>query len=226
MSGSCTGTHSYTVGGDHLVTITVTDNDGGSAVSGDIIISVNTPVSITSLGVSPAAINENGVAQLSGILSDPESSVHTVTINWGDGTANTTLNLDPAAVEFYSSHTYKDDNPTGTASDVYTISISATDNIGAPATRTTTITVNNVPPVVSGITPGTANPGVSATFTANFTDAGTLDTHTCQFSWGDSATGSGTVTETNGSGSCSAAHTYSSNGSYTVTATVTDDDGG
>ncbi|HYR83883.1 MAG TPA: PKD domain-containing protein [Terriglobia bacterium] len=226
MSGSCTSTHSYTVGGDHLVTITVTDGDGGSAVSGDITISVNTPVSITSLGVSPTAISENGVATLSGVLSDPESSVHTVTINWGDGTASTTINLDPAVVEFYANHTYKDDNPTGTASDVYTISVSATDNIGAAATRTTTITVNNVPPVVSGITPGTANPGVSATFAASFTDAGTLDTHTCQFSWGDSGTGPGTVTETNGSGSCNAAHTYSAVGSYTVTVTVTDDDGG
>src|SRR6267142_680509 len=228
MSGYCTGTHSYSAGGDHPLSITLADTDGGSDTSTDIVINVNGPVTIATLGAAPSTIDENTATTLTGTLQDDESSIHVVTINWGDGTANTTLNLSLAIVEFSTSHTYKDDKA-GAAPDVYTISVTVADDGGSNATSSTTVTVNNSSPVVSSITPGTANPNVSATFTANFTDAGILDTHTCQFSWGDgSAGGPGTVSETIGTGigSCSAPHTYSAVGSYTVTVTVTDDDGG
>lgn len=59
---------------------------------------------------------------------------------------------------------------------------------------------------------------------ASFTDAGTLDTHTASWNWGDGTSSAGTVSETNGSGSVAGSHTYGVDGVYTVTVTVTDAD--
>jgi len=87
--------------------------------------------------------------------------------------------------------------------------------------------VNNVAPVITGVTGPTGSLGVgaAANVTANFTDAGTLDTHSCSFSWGDTQTGAGSLTEAHGSGSCAASHSYTTPGVYTVSVTVTDKDG-
>ena len=61
---------------------------------------------------------------------------------------------------------------------------------------------------------------------ASFTDPGTLDTHTCSISWGDTTSSAGTVVEANGSGTCTGSHTYATGGLKTITVNVTDDDGG
>ena len=98
---------------------------------------------------APGTINENETATVSGSFTDPDTGdTHTVTIVWSDGSANTVIAL-PAGVFAYSaSHQYLDDNPTATASDVYVISVTVTDN-GTPqgaGNGNTSITVNNVPP--------------------------------------------------------------------------------
>ena len=66
----------------------------------------------------------------------------------------------------------------------------------------------------------------AVTASASFSDANVQDTHTAQWSWGDSATSFGTVTEANGSGSVSGSHTYAAAGVYKVGLTVTDKGGG
>ena len=61
---------------------------------------------------TPGAINENGSTTLSGSFTDPGASdTHTVVINWGDGSPNTTINLAAGVLTFSGSHQYKDDNP-------------------------------------------------------------------------------------------------------------------
>lgn len=89
------------------------------------------------------------------------------------------------------------------------------------------MTVNNVAPTVGAISapidPAAVNTAVNVH--ADFTDPGTLDTHTAVWNWGDGSTSNGTVSETNGSGSVSNSHAYAEAGVYTITLTVTDKDG-
>jgi len=116
---------------------------------------------------------------------------------------------------------------------VYTFSFTVTDNYGAQGTDEVVITVNNVPPVVIDVyisnQPNSEFilPVVhEIDFAGTFTDAGTCDTHTAVWEWGDATTSAATVAESSGSGTASGSHTYSTPGDYTVTLTVTDDDGG
>ncbi len=88
--------------------------------------------------------------------------------------------------------------------------------------------MSNVDPVITGTT-GPIDPvakGTSASFSASFTDVGSLDTHTCLWTWDDGTPNTTVTAPGTGNGSCSTTHTYAAPGVYTVTVTVRDDDGG
>jgi hypothetical protein len=228
-NGSCSANHTYNSPGTFTVGVTVTDKDGGSASNSTLKVTVNTPPAVASLGVSPSAIVENGSTTLSGTFTDPDANdTHVVTINWGDGSPNTTVSLGAGALTFSQSHQYLDNNPGSTPPNTYFISVSVADSFGASAGGSTSITVTNANPVITGVT-GPTTPSIVGSVTtikANFTDAGTLDTHTCNIKWGDTTTSAGTVAETSGSGSCTQTHTYADDGVYSVDVTVTDNSGG
>lgn len=72
---------------------------------------------------------------------------HTVTINWGDGNSLvlTTADLTLVGTQYTLpalNHVYVDDGS-------YTITVTVQDAEGATASRTQTITVNNVPPLIA-----------------------------------------------------------------------------
>jgi uncharacterized delta-60 repeat protein len=112
------------------------------------------------------------------------------------------------------------------------VTITADDGKGGVTSTQFSLVVNNVAPVIAGIS-GPTEPvalGTPTILSANFTDVGVLDTHTCTFSWDDGtstppSTPAVTVSETGGSGSCNATHVYAAAGVYTVEVTVTDKDG-
>ena len=231
--------------GPDSFTYTISDNGTANAGHTDtatvhvMVTNVNDPPLINNVSIAPGVINENDSAVLNGSFSDADpGDPHTVVISWGDGSPNSTISLAPGVLTFAVSHQYKDDNPTNTASDVNAVMVTvcdggqdgnlATSADNACAGQGTTITVQNVAPVITSANgPTTPQPaGSSITVTGNFTDVGTQDTHTCSVSWDDGTTSNGTVTETNGSGTCTATHTFTDPGVYSVVMTITDDDTG
>lgn len=118
----------------------------------------------------------------------------------------------------------------------YTVGLQVIDSVGASATTTATVTVNNVAPVVSALTVPILVP-VNTTFAvaASFADPGTADTHTAECNFGNGgASHAGDVDQPTDKVVASSAvtapplpiHTdYALPGVYTVTMTVTDDDG-
>src|SRR5207248_101590 len=115
---------------------------------------------------------------------------------------------------FSLSHTYLDDNPTGTPADDFTITVTVTDDDTGSATGTRIVTVNNVAPVVTITDPAPGSVvtvGTPVTFTAAFTDAGTLDTHTAKWTF-DAVTVAGSVTQGSGGGTVSDGYTFTAPG--------------
>jgi Bacterial Ig-like domain (group 3)/PKD domain/SdrD B-like domain len=187
----------------------------------------NTAPSNVSLNLN-ATVAENGTATLSGSFTDPDADAHTVVIDWGPGEGTTTLNPAAGVTSFTATHTYSDDNPTGTASDVYSVSATVTDAAGGSAGGSTSVTVSNVAPgaTITGPTSdGVYTVGTPVALTGSFTDAGPTDTHTAQWTIGD-ITIAGSLTQGSGSGTVSNSHTFTAAGVHTVRLTVTDDDGG
>ena len=217
-NGSCTKSHTYPNAGIYNGSVTVKD-DAGATATATFKVTVDTKPSNLTLS-APSQITENDTATVSGSFTDPDST-HKITIAWGDGSANTVVNLAAAVLTFSSTHKYKDNNPAATP-DGYAVTVTVLDNTSLDSiSGSATIKVTNALPQITS-----TGSNVSLPLWINFTDAGTLDTHTCAVTWGDGQTGSGVVSETNGSGYCSASHSYSSSGTYTVGVTITDKDGG
>jgi autotransporter-associated beta strand protein len=206
------------------ITATVTDKDGGSGAGSALVTVQNVAPAAVSLSVDPSSIDENGSTTVSGTFTDPGTlDTHTVVINWGDGSPDTTLNLAANVLTFSATHQYLDNLP-GDAP--FTITATVTDKDGGSGAGNALVTVLNVAPAVSAITGPTGGVrGQELAFSANFTDAGTLDTHTAVWDWNDGTTSTGTVTEAGGSGTATASHVFTASGTYTVTLTITDKDG-
>ncbi len=210
-------------------TFSITLNDGnGGTVARLITVTItgtNDTPRITML--SATSVQENGFSTLSGSYSDADSQdLHQITINWGEGTPVT---FPVSGGTFSFTHQYLDDNPTNSLSDVYTIGVKLTDDYTGTDIRSTTTTITNVNPHITGLSNtspevGDAAEGQSISITGSFTDVGIQDTHKAIINWGD-----GTVPAIGmvaSGGIMSGSHTYASGGIFTITVTLTDDDGG
>jgi hypothetical protein len=222
---------SGTASDNYTVSVSVTDDDTGNDTDSTTVTVNNVSPVVTSVN-STGPINENDSTTLTGAFTDPGGQdTHTVVINWGDGSANTTLNLAAGVLSFSASHPYLDDNPTGTASDSYSISVSVTDDDTGSVSASTAVSVNNLVPVITAFSSSSPGCGGSAageqiTVSGSFSDVGTQDTHTASINWGDGNSSNATIIEANGIGALSANHIYSRGGLYTITVTLLDDDTG
>ena len=152
----------------------------------------------------PTAAAPTTVSASTAGSSDPDGTVVSSSISFGDGSA--------AVSGTSATHIYK-------AGGTYTLTASVTDNLGATASKAATVVVApsvNKPPVAAiSATPATAYGPV----TVNLSAAGSSDSDgtiaSVALSFGDGSTASGLT----------ASHTYSTTGVYTVTAKVTDNQG-
>ncbi len=217
---------SFADNGSFPVNARVTDDDGGSATSSTTVVVNNVPPTITDgdLSLDDDSISEGDTASLGGSFTDPGTlDTHTVSIDWGDGSTDTTFSLGANVLTFSGkTHQYLDD-PSGTP-DTYTITVTVTDKDSGSDDATSEITVANVAPTISSLGAGAAASCNSAnSLTINFSDpAGTHDAYSASIDWGDGDTSNPTGIS---SGDV-ATHTYASAGPHTVTVTVSDEDGG
>jgi PKD domain-containing protein/hemolysin type calcium-binding protein len=215
--------------------LAITTNDQGNLGTGGPASTTNSvPITVTNptplpvnLQVGPNSIDENGSVTLNGDIVNPAPlDTHTLLIDWGDGSTPTTLELGVGVRSFQATHQYLDDAGPG-ASTTYSIAVTVADDDGLSDSGSTSVTVNNVAPSVAAITgPGSGVRGQELSFAAAFTDAGSLDTHTASWDWGDGTTSAGVITESGGAGTTTASHVFAASGVYTVTLTLTDKDGG
>jgi hypothetical protein len=224
---------SSTAADNYAINVTLTDDDTGSISAGTKVTVKNVaPANLVLNG--PFIINENDKITVNGSFSDPGSQdTHTVTLSWGDGTADTVLNLGAGILTFSATHQYLDDNPTGGPSDNFTVSVAvADDDLGSVAT-TTGVTVNNVAPNTIKLNgPFTISENGSVTLIGSFLDAGLQDTHTLTINWGDGS--SDTVQNlTLGARTFAATHQYlddnpsgTTSDTYNISVSVVDDDTG
>jgi len=238
-------TNTYGDNGDYAVSLTVTDDDGGSATYSTVASVANLAPIIEPFG--PFAVNEGSPLTLAANASDPGSD--DLTFDWA-------FELGPATQDVYYNDGVGPDpvkSPWGTfpfsASDsaahtygdnaVYNLTLTVTDDDGGSAIHETTVTVNNLPPVIQPFGPFEVNEADPVSTVANATDAGSDDlTFIWTFEYGPT-TQSVHYNDVIGpdpqkspwgafpfSAEDAASHTYGDNGAFNITLTVTDDDGG
>src|SRR5262249_33385965 len=144
------------------------------------------------LTLSAASIKEGSSVILGGSFTDPGTlDTHTVVISWGDGSANTTVNLAAGVLTFSRvSHPYLD-NPAGQPNGSFPISVTVTDKDGGSGSGSTSVQVNNVAPPASLSGPGLGVPGQPRTFTFSAFSPSPTDQatgFTYAITWGDGNT--------------------------------------
>jgi len=162
--GSATATgssvnHTYADDGTYTVTLTATDDEGGSSSMTGSAVITNAAPTFTSI-TTPAAVDEGASYAYTGVVADigtGDIPDLVITWDWGDGTSTSTGN--PGL------HTYADDG-------TYTIIATVDDQDGGTASQTTTVTVGNVQPGITSSPPTAALEGTTYTYTPNVVDPG------------------------------------------------------
>ena len=210
--GSAVATHTYTVPGRYVVTLTVADTQGkaGTATAVETVSSANgSPVASLSLSPQwgPAPLTLTADASLS--TSPDGTALSSYQFSYGDGTA-ADLSTSPT-----DTHTY-------TAPGTYQVTVTVTDALGRTGTATAPVTV--VAPDVAPTAALTATPTSGAaplSVTADASASADTDSWpiaTYAFDFGDGAI-VGPLT------GATATHTYQRAGTFTLTVTVTDTSG-
>lgn len=193
-------TYTWLTSGSHPVTLRVTDDDGASTLA-VTIVDVGAPPLAEAGG--PYTGDESSPITLSGSGLDPDGDP--LVYAWdldNDGVFETS-----GAVV---TNIWPDDG-------VYAVVFRVEDDRGGLATATTTVMVNNLPPIAAAGPDQVGLVGELLFFDGSGSrDPGSADTLSFEWDFGDGAPGASGVQAT---------HSYTASGVYTVTLTVTDNDG-
>lgn len=190
-----TADHTYATAGHYTITLTVTDNRGGTNSSTQDVETTMPPNQHPNAAFTSEVTKLKVTFNSSG-SNDPDGSIASRTWDFGDGSTSTDTN---------PSHTYA-------AANTYTVKLTVTDNGGATDTvQHDVTTIANVAPTASF---SVSKSDLTATFTSTASDSdGTVAGYSWDFGDGGSST------------AVNPSRTYAAAGTYTVKLTVTDDDG-
>jgi len=177
------------------------------------VLEVNVSPTLTVPG--PITVDEGATVSFTPSATDPDVPANTLTFSLVDPPPGATIDGASGAASWPT----VDDGS-------YVLRVSVSDGASGADAEDVPVTVRNVAPTVTitGPAPNLSyEVGSTIGFTGSFTDPGTADTHTAQWSFG-ALTQAGTVDEA--TGTVSASYTFNVPGVYPVTLTVTDDDGG
>ncbi|WP_390847153.1 beta strand repeat-containing protein [Anabaena cylindrica] len=191
--------HIFAEDGSYIVTLTVSDTNGGTT-SETLSVQVNNAAPIITNISGDSNINEGATANFTATATDPGNDTITYTWNFGDGT--------DAIIGENINHIFTEDG-------IYTVTLTVSDSEGANTFQTLTTNVSNVAPIVEAGVNQTIYTSETVNFNGQFTDPGILDTHTITWDFGDGNTTTGILNPS---------HIYTTDGTYTATLTITDND--
>ena len=163
---------------------------------------------------------EGAAISLDGSGTDPEGGALTYAWSYAAGAG-----VDSGATCSFGSAGAADTTFRCTDDGSYTVTLRVSDGVNPAVADIATVTVTNAAPTVDVTSPAGGSQhqvGATVSVTADLSDDGANDTHTCAIGWGDGSTSAGAVS----SGKCTGSHVYSGAASRTITVTATDDDGG
>ncbi len=212
----------------HVVASVKDENDVLHAAAPLAVGVFNLAPSNLSVTLSPTQLSVGDTTTLTGSFADPGTlDTQTVSIDWGDGSARTTLTLGASGRSFGASHRYTTPLAAGETRHTYAVRTVVTDKDGNFASVDKSVAVDNTPPSNVVVSAAAVNENGTATLNGSFDDPDLADTHTVVVTWGD---GSPATTLTLGAHvlTFSATHPYLDNpagqahGSFPIGVTVTD----
>jgi hypothetical protein len=159
----------------------VTQNVGSPTSAWTTVLVRNVAPTVGPLQLSTTEIDEGGRVTLTVPWTDPGTrDTHSVTVAWGDGTVTRVGSVADGAVSpVVLTHTYVDDDPSGTAVDTYTIEVTVTDDDLGVGAASIDVDVANVPPTLgsNAVSPSVVDEGTPVVFRVDFDDVGVRDWH-------------------------------------------------